>query len=70
MLILTIEKENNVLIDKKMTIEYIIHTEKTRQNVVDKIEAILPTNIKVGFGGHHVWIADEKNERIAIISGF
>lgn len=38
----------------------------TRQETVKNIERLLPT-FKTGYGGNHVWVSTQDNERVAII---
>jgi len=61
------EKRNKEVSRVKTTIEYITKTANTKQEVVNRLSDILPKEFKIGFGGSHVWCANQKNERLFII---
>lgn len=61
------EKRNNEVFSKRSTIEHIAKTANTNQEAVNRLGEILPSDFKLGFGGSHVWCANQKNERLFII---
>jgi hypothetical protein len=61
------EKRNKAVSLVKSTIEYISNTANTKQEAVDRLSDILPKELKIGFGGYHVWCANQNNERLFII---
>jgi hypothetical protein len=68
---ITFEKRNKEISKLKDTINYIIKTAKTKQEVVNRLRDILLGNdFKIGYGERHVWCSNNKNERIFIITGF
>jgi hypothetical protein len=67
---LTIEKRNKAVYEVKNSLDYISRTAKTKQETVERMRDVLPSNLKLGFGGSHVWCSNEKNERIFIVTGY
>ncbi len=65
---LLIEKQNKAINKVKLSIQRIAKTAKTKQEAVNRLSDILPSDIKIGFGGSHVWVANKNNERILIIT--
>lgn len=58
------EKRNKAVSLVKSTIEYIAQTSNTRQEATNRLADILPKELKIGFGGSHVWCANQNNERL------
>jgi hypothetical protein len=63
----TFEKQNKSVNKVKSSIEYIAKTSNTKQEAINRLRDVLPETIKLGFGGSHVWGANENNERIFIL---
>ena len=66
---LTFEKRNKEVSKVKNTIQYITDTAQTKQDAVNRLSDIL-SNVKLGWGGSHVWCSNQNNERLFIINGF
>ena len=64
------EKRNKDVFAVRGTIEYIAKSANTKQEGVNRLADILPKELKIGFGGSHIWCANEKNERLFIIYGY
>lgn len=64
---LTIEKRNKAVSKVKDSLLYISKTAKTREDAFCRMRDILPSEIKMGWGGSHVWAANQKNERLLIL---
>lgn len=67
---LTIEKRNKEVSKVKDTLTYIAKTASTKQDAVNRMRDVLSTDVKLGWGGSHVWGANQKNERLFIITGY
>ncbi len=67
--ILTIEKRNKAVSKVKSTIQYIANSSPNKESAVNRLSDIL-SGIKLGYGGSHVWAANQNNERLFIITGF
>ena len=67
---LTIEKRNKEVSKVKDTLTYIVKTAPTKQEAVNRMRDVLSSEIKLGFGGSHVWGANQKNERLFIATGY
>jgi len=65
----TFEKRNKEVSRVKDTINYIATSSHTKQETVNRLSDIL-SGLKFGWGGSHVWCANQKNERLFIITGF
>jgi len=65
----TFEKRNKNVVNVKSTIEYIANTANTKQDAVNRLSDIL-SDVKLGWGGSHVWCANQNNERLFIIEGY
>lgn len=65
-----IEKRNKAVSKVISTIQYIAKTANTKQEAVNRLSDVLPGEIKVGFGGSHIWAANSQNERLFIITGY
>ncbi len=66
----TIEKRNKAVSKVIDTINYIANTAATKQDAVNRLRDVLQNEIKIGWGGSHVWAANQKNERLFIITGY
>ena len=64
---ITFEKRNKDVYSVRSTIRYIADTAKNKQEVIDRIRDILPRDLKMGFGGHHIWCCNSNNQRLFII---
>ena len=60
---LTIEKKNKAVSKVLETIKYIAKSANTKQEAVNRLSDILPSELKIGYGGSHIWCANAKNER-------
>ena len=67
---LKIEKRNNAVSKITSSINHIINTANTKLEAVNRISDILPSELKIGYGGSHIWVANQNNERLFIISGY
>ena len=65
--IVNFEKRNKSVSLVRSTIEYIVRTANTKQEAVNRLADILPKELKIGFGGSHIWCANQNNERLFII---
>jgi hypothetical protein len=65
--IVNFEKRNKSVSLVRSTIEYIARTANTKQEAVNRLADILPKEFKIGFGGSHIWCANQNNERLFII---
>ena len=65
----TFEKRNKEVSKVKDTISYIAKTAATKQETVNRLSDIL-SDLKLGWGGSHVWCANQNNERLFIIEGY
>jgi hypothetical protein len=61
------EKRNKSVSLVSSTIEYIAKSANTKQEAVNRLSEILPNELQIGFGGSHVWCANQNNERLFII---
>ena len=66
----TFEKRNKAVSSVKSTVEYIARTANTKQEAVNRLSEILPSEMKLGYGGRRVWCHNAKDERVFIIEGF
>lgn len=64
------ERRNKLMNATRGTIQCIARTATTKQDAVNRLRDILSDNIKLGYGGSHVWGANQKNERLFIITGY
>ena len=64
---LTIEKKNKAVSKVLETIKYIAKSANTKQEAVNRLSDILPSELKIGYGGSHIWCANAKNKRLFII---
>jgi hypothetical protein len=60
------ERRNKEVFSKRSTIDYIAKSANTKQEAVNRLSEIL-SGLKLGFGGSHVWCANQKDERLFII---
>ena len=67
---LIIEKRNKDVSQVLDSINYITKTAPTKLKAFDRLRDILPSNIKLGYGGSHIWCSNQSNERLFIIIGF
>lgn len=67
---LKIEKRNKEVAEKLDTINYIIKSAPTKVKAFERLRDILSSDIKLGYGGSHIWCANQKNERLFIITGY
>lgn len=65
----TFEKRNKEVSKVKGTINYIAKTSATKQEAVNRLSDIL-SGLKLGWGGSHVWCANQNNERLFLIEGY
>lgn len=65
-----IETRNAAVSKALPTIKSIVKTSATKQDAFNRIADILPSEIKVGYGGSHIWAANSQNERVLIITGY
>lgn len=65
----TFEKRNKQVAKVKDTIAYIAKTANTKQEAVNRLSDVL-SDVKIGWGGSHVWCANQNNERLFIITGY
>lgn len=61
------EKRNKSVSAVKSSIEYIARSANTKQEAVNRLADILPKELKIGFGGSHVWCSNPTDERLFII---
>lgn len=61
------QKRNKDVYAVRSTIIHISRTANTKQEAVNRLSKILPDELKIGFGGSHVWCANQENERLFII---
>lgn len=66
----TFEKRNKEVSKVSSTINYIANTANTKQEAVNRLSDVLPKEVKLGWGGSHIWAANQKNERLFIITGY
>lgn len=66
----TFEKRNKDVSNVKDTIEYIAKTVQTKQDAVNRLADVLPSSMKIGYGGSHVWCANQNNDRLFMIDGY
>ena len=67
---LTIEKRNKEVSKVKDTLGYIAKSATTKQDAVNRMRDVLSSEIKLGWGGSHVWGVNQKNERLFIVTGY
>jgi hypothetical protein len=65
----TFEKRNKNVSKVKDTINYIAQSSNTKQEAVNRLSDIL-SGLKFGWGGSHVWCANQNNERLFLIEGY
>lgn len=65
----TFEKRNKEVFRVKDTINYIAKSANTKQEAVNRLSDIL-SDLKFGWGGSHVWCANQNNERLFLIEGY
>lgn len=41
-----------------------------KKRIIMDMQDVLPSTLKVGCGGSHIWCSNNKNERIFIITGY
>jgi len=63
------EKRNQAVSKVKDTILYIAKSAPTKQDAVNRLSDIL-SDVKLGWGGSHVWCSNQQNERLFIIEGY
>ncbi len=66
----TFEKKDARVGKVKDTIQYIANSAPTKQDAVNRLSDILSNELKIGYGGSHVWCSNIKNERLFIIEGY
>jgi hypothetical protein len=66
---LTIEKANAEVTSKLELINYIIRTSSTKLNAFERLRYTLSNEIELGYGGNHIWCANQ-DERLFIITGY
>ena len=64
---LIIEKRNRILTERKDIIEKIINRYDGNKDKILMDLKDVTFGLKLGMGGNHIWIANEKNVRLAII---
>jgi len=70
---ITYEKRNKRVSAVKSTIERIVNRNgQNKQSCVNELSEIMGEcwGIKIGFGGSHVWVSNQKNERLILIEGY
>lgn len=65
----TFEKRNNEVSKVKDTIIRIARTANTKEEAVRRLSEVI-YGVKLGYGGSHVWCANQSNERLFIITGY
>jgi hypothetical protein len=65
----TFEKRNLQVLNAKNTINYIAKTSNSKQETVNRLSDIL-YDLKIGYGGSHVWCSNNNNQRLFIIEGY
>ena len=64
---LTIEKRNKAVSAVKDSLKYISLTAKSRDEAFNRMRDVLPSEIKMGYGGSHIWASNANNERLLIV---
>jgi hypothetical protein len=68
---LSIEKSSNIITELTATINNIIAASgNNKTRCYNSLRDVLPTEIKLGCGGSHIWAANQNNERLFIITAY
>jgi len=68
---LTIERRNKAVSQVKQSLTYIANKyDGNMELIIQDMRDILPHEIKLGYGGHHIWATNSKNERLFIVEGY
>lgn len=70
MKVVKFEKRKQNVLKLKDSINYIAESSRNKNEAFSRLADIMPSDVKIGFGGSHIWVSNQQDERILIITGF